>query len=250
MIVDVTARYPVANVPFRPVYSIPIAKLVIHHLEMGNLREGASQAEEIDVLDAVYAFHVNVREWGGVGYHGIAFRSGRSYITADWHRWGAHTYRENDDSRGFAVAGGWSDAIPPLSLRQSMAELVARHDGMYGEVLLTGHRDWVATTCPGNPYKQWVPQLRELIEEDDMDDARVKELIGEALGAFVASRDPGTLARILGDPATYPDLAHAVSSAAVAGAPSSQPSPVVRAIRTHAPGGTGGLKRGDSVTLT
>lgn len=33
---------------------------------------------------------------------------------------------------------------------------------------LFGHRDFVKTTCPGNRYQEWVPQLRDLIEEDDM----------------------------------------------------------------------------------
>jgi hypothetical protein len=234
MIIDLTARYPVAGVPFRPAYSTPITKLVIHHLEFGNLREGASQAEEMEVLDAVYAFHVNVRYWGGIGYHGISFRSGRSYITADWNRWGAHTYQENDDSRGFAVAGDWSNKVPPLSLRQSVADVVDRHDSLYFLAHLTGHRDFVKTTCPGDPYLQWVPNLRTLIEEDEMEYGEFKDMLIRAMAevkfdALDSGGDPQgrpyTLGRWLGSYDSHRDDAG-----------------------KHSAGGDG-LKRGDKVTL-
>ena len=132
MIISLTARYPVMNVPYRRAYAAPVTKLVVHYLDFGDLPEDASQADELLVMDAVYGFHVNVRHWGGMGYHGIAFRSGRAYITADWNCWGAHTYAENDDSRGFAVAGKWENTVPPLTLRRSVAQLVARHDEVYG----------------------------------------------------------------------------------------------------------------------
>lgn len=131
-IIDLTNRYPVANVPYRRVYSVPIQKIVIHYLDFGDLPEDATQADELLVMDAVYAFHVNTRQWGGMGYHGVAFRSGRAYLTADWNRWGAHTYAENDDSHGFAIAGEWAKTVPPVSLRRSVAQLVKRHDEVYG----------------------------------------------------------------------------------------------------------------------
>lgn len=131
-VIDLTGRYPVRNVPYRPAYSIPVTKLVIHYLDFGDLSEDATEADELAVMDAVYAFHVNVRQWGGMGYHGVAFRSGRAYKTADWSRWGAHTYMENDDSRGFAVAGEWPNSVPPVSLQRSVAQLVGEHDEVYG----------------------------------------------------------------------------------------------------------------------
>jgi hypothetical protein len=142
-----------------------VVKLVLHHLEMGDLPETATEAEELLVLDAVYAFHTNIRHWGGIGYHGIAFRSRRFYKTADWNRWGAHTYKENDDARGFAVAGDWSTQVPPLTLQQSVAQGVEHHDSLYSITALKGHRDYVATTCPGDPYQLWVPNLRSFKEE-------------------------------------------------------------------------------------
>lgn len=175
MIISMVARYPVANVPYRRVYSVPVTKLVIHHLDFGDLPKDATQADELLVMDAVYAFHVNTRRWGGMGYHVIAFRSGRMYITANWNRWGAHTYMENDDSRGFAIAGDWLNAVPPESLRRSVAQAVARHDKVYRTTAnLYGHKDFTQTSCPGNRYKEWVPQLRSLTEE--VDDMTISEL--------------------------------------------------------------------------
>ncbi len=128
-ITDVTARYPLAPVWWRGAYTpAAITDIVIHHTAMGELPADASAEDELMVLDTIYAFHVNTRGFGGIGYHGVAFASGRAYITSSLLRWGAHVAFENDHLWGFAAAGDYSDSIPPEGTLRGLSELVALAD--------------------------------------------------------------------------------------------------------------------------
>jgi hypothetical protein len=106
---------------------------------------------------------------------------------------------------------------------------------------LRPHRYWGGTTCPGNPWQQWVPGLRNLIEEDDMTPEERIEF--DALKSQVANQQV-VIDRITGpvlDDATNPISpeqgiwAHIIDLWAHARSP-------------HG-GSADGLKRGDKVTL-
>lgn len=125
MIIDVTARYPLAPVWWRGSYGPDdVDVIVIHHTAMGQLPADASEDDELAVLDCIYAFHVNARGFGGIGYHGVAFASGRTYLTCPLDRWGAHVAFENNHLWGFAAAGDYSGSIPPDGALRGLAELI------------------------------------------------------------------------------------------------------------------------------
>ena len=132
-IIDVTARYPLASVWWRGEYTpAAITDIVIHHTAMGELPADASVDDELAVLDCIYAFHVNTRGFGGIGYHGVAFASGRAYLTTPLTRWGAHVAVENDHLWGFAAAGDYRNSIPPEGTLRGLGELVALADRTKG----------------------------------------------------------------------------------------------------------------------
>lgn len=127
--IDVTARYPLADVWWRGAYSpAAITDTAIHHTAMGDLPADASVDDELAVLDCIYAFHVNARGFGGIGYHGVAFPSGRAYLTCPLDRWGAHVAFENDHLWGFAAAGTYTNSVPPGGVLRGLSELVALAD--------------------------------------------------------------------------------------------------------------------------
>ncbi len=132
-ITDVTKRYPLADVWWRGEYTAEaITDIVIHHTMTGELPADASVGDELMVLDAIYAFHVNTRGFGGIGYHGVAFPSGRAYITCPFDRWGTHVAFENDHLWGFAAAGDYSDSVPPSGTLRGLGELIALADKTKG----------------------------------------------------------------------------------------------------------------------
>ena len=169
-IIDVTGRYPLASVWWRGIYSsADITDITLHHTAMGELPSTASEDDELAVLDCIYAFHVNTRGFGGIGYHGVGFPSSRAYLTSPMTRWGAHVADENNHLWGFAAAGNHTNSIPSQGTLEALAELIANADGMKGtELPLRPHLYWGGTTCPGNRWQEWVPQLRDYIQEEEM----------------------------------------------------------------------------------
>lgn len=105
------------------------------------------------------------------------------------------------------------------------------------------------TSCPGDRIP-WTRLIADM--EDDMTPEEYRAIAREAADAAIArllnKREQGSLARALGA-GFLPDLAHAVSGAAVAGAPNAQPSAVMKAIRAAVPSVGTGLKRGDTVSV-
>lgn len=132
-VIDVTSRYPLASVWWRGEYTADdITDIVIHHTMTGETLVDASVDDELAVLDCIYAFHVNTRGFGGIGYHGVAFASGRSYLTCSLTRWGAHVALENDHLWGFAAAGDYRNGVPPEGTLRGLGELVALADRTKG----------------------------------------------------------------------------------------------------------------------
>ena len=176
-ITDVTGRFPLESVWWRQPFASnqDITDIAIHHTVTFFLSTNATVGDELNQLAMIYRSHLN-RGLGGIGYHGVSFPSGRAYLTSPLTHWGAHVAGENDDKWGFAAAGTYTDVVPPLALRQGLAELIAMADSARIKKLpLSPHRRWTATTCPGNPWQQWVPTLRKK-EEDDMTDEQMAEL--------------------------------------------------------------------------
>lgn len=131
MILNVTDRYPLVNEWWRGVYTPEdITDIVLHHTVMGELPADASLDDELAVLDCIYAFHVNTRGFGGIGYHGVAFPSRRAYLTCPLNRWGAHVAFENNHLWGFAAAGDYTNGVPPEGTLRGLAELIKLADGV------------------------------------------------------------------------------------------------------------------------
>lgn len=133
MVIDVTARYPLASVWWRGEYTPEdITDIVIHHTMTGETPADASVDDELAVLDCIYTFHVNTRVFGGIGYHGIAFPSGRAYQTCPLTRWGAHVAFENDHLWGFAAAGDYTNGVPPEGTLRGLRDLIVLADRTKG----------------------------------------------------------------------------------------------------------------------
>lgn len=130
-------------------------QIVIHHT--GNPYDDDLSAEEI------HASH-KARGWAGIGYHYVIRKDGT--VEAGRPHWtvGAHAYKENYHTIGIHVCGNFELAKPTGAQIESLAMLLANLCTDYGlpidEDHVVGHRDLMATACPGTNLYAMLPEVR------------------------------------------------------------------------------------------
>ncbi len=166
---DVTQSFPIpARYPRQAGSSNRITDIVVHHTFIDPLPETATVAQEIARINSIHQYHIS-RGFLGVGYHGIAFPSGRGYITAPLSQWGANVYAENNHVLGVAVDTKLVSGVPSGKQQHAVAEILLHFwDYTNREVSIRPHLYWGGTTCPGPDWEYWVPNLANRVKEDDM----------------------------------------------------------------------------------
>ncbi len=125
--------------------------IAIHHTAVF-FDQNSTVQEEIDHIKAIDKYHDSLG-WGGFGYHGITFPSGRNYHCGTITRGRAHTSGRNHELRGWALAGDFSTTMPSLAqldgLRESLQFLLQDEPGLD----MNDHNAWAlpgrGTECPG-----------------------------------------------------------------------------------------------------
>lgn len=126
------------------------SRIVIHHT--GNPTDDDLSAEQL------HRSHQNLG-WAGVGYHFIVRKDGTVELgRPDW-AVGAHAEGFNSKSIGIHVCGNFDMAEPTEAQINALQQLIADICDAYGLIasadIVVGHRDLMATACPGkNLYKQ------------------------------------------------------------------------------------------------
>lgn len=119
-------------------------RIVIHHV--GNPTDEDISAAEI------HESHL-AQGWAGIGYHFVIRKDGSIEQGRPENTIGAHAYGFNSDTIGINVAGNFEIGEPTESQKDSLAMLIAYLADKYGltinEDTVCGHRDLMATACPG-----------------------------------------------------------------------------------------------------
>ncbi|WP_416666020.1 N-acetylmuramoyl-L-alanine amidase [Egbenema bharatensis] len=145
-------------------------RITLHHTVIVNLPSTATQSQEIQRMRQVRDIHLNSSGYSDIGYHYIVMPSGRVYEGRSSRKRGAHDVI--NDGIGVAVDGdfqgslrvgpqqyeavvaictmlcrqlGISDPVNPVST-------VTADFGTRSLPRILGHRDRVATICPGTLY--------------------------------------------------------------------------------------------------
>lgn len=134
----------------RPVELIRV--VVIHHT-------GVDHEGDADDVRAIERYHREVNGWPGIGYHYVISKSGSIHKTNALTTVSYHTAGHNLHGVGVALAGNL-DRTPPTphqeaATRRLLEEL--RRAGLRFEV--RGHRELVATVCPGRFGMELVRKL-------------------------------------------------------------------------------------------
>ncbi|MET0134955.1 MAG: peptidoglycan recognition family protein [Kibdelosporangium sp.] len=178
---------------FPPAY-FPVQTLTVHH----TVTDGTDPAA---VVRAIYFFHTVTQNFGDIGYHLLIDQAGTVY-EGRWSGTdpipvfqgartgdgtprmsnGAHTGGFNAGNVGVALLGDLTSVQPTAAARRSLIAVLAtlakltRRDPL-GTVAyvnpisgatktvntISGHRDWLATECPGEAFYPALPGIRQAV---------------------------------------------------------------------------------------
>lgn len=115
----------------------------------------------------IHGWHLG-QKWAGIGYHfvirsGGAIERGRPENTIGAHAGSAG----NVDSIGIVLTGNFQYERPTAAQIESLVWLITQYlEPRYGNLDVIGHKDVMATACPGKNFP-W-EELRERLEDDEM----------------------------------------------------------------------------------
>ncbi len=99
-------------------------------------------------VQQVHKWHIN-RGWSGIGYHYFISRDGQIFRGRPEDTVGAHATRHNSKSIGICFEGDYTVQTMPKAQLEAGKELVSYLKDKYKIHKVVGHRDLMATSCPG-----------------------------------------------------------------------------------------------------
>ena len=129
--------------------------VVVHHT--GNPWDDDLSAEEI------HQSHL-AQGWSGIGYHYVIRKDGA--IEEGRPEWaiGSHAFGENNHTVGIHVCGNFELAEPTAAQIESLAYLIGliceKYDITPNADHVVGHRDLMATACPGEELYNMLQTVR------------------------------------------------------------------------------------------
>ena len=113
-------------------------KIIVHHAD----------AASCTVQD-IYRWHKE-KGWSGIGYHFFIRKDGSVYRGRPIDTIGSHCLNQNSDSIGICLEGALTQEKPTTAQINSLKELIAYLKGIYGNIPVKGHKEFMATDCPGS----------------------------------------------------------------------------------------------------
>ena len=173
---DESKRFKADGTENSPTKYYPAQVLTVHHTDTVN-----DDPDPAATVRAIYEYHAITNDWGDIGYHFLIDEAGRIYegrysgddgipahdadgkvVTA------FHTGGFNSGNLGIALLGTLIDQGPTAAAKRSLTRLISvltRFHGLDPQAKVTytnpvngvqkdvttvgGHRDWMATDCPG-----------------------------------------------------------------------------------------------------
>ena len=115
-------------------------KLVLHHAE----------ASKCSVQDIHY-WHLN-NGWSGIGYHYFIRKDGSVYKGRPDGAIGSHCQGSNTGSLGICFEGNYMKETIPTAQYNAGIDLIKYLRGKYGNLTIYGHKELLATECPGSKF--------------------------------------------------------------------------------------------------
>ena len=193
------ASSAVSVLSYRPSY------IVVHHTATSN-GTATTQSAAFSLARSIQNYHMDSNGWIDTGQQFTVSRGG--YAMEGRHRSlerlrlgnsfvrGAHVGagNVNSESIGIENEGLYTSATPPNALFNRLIELCAHICDKYsiGSNQIFGHRDFMATACPGNILYGMLPELRSAVAELRAGGAFSTIVDNSTAGRFTASGNWGT----------------------------------------------------------
>ena len=148
-------------------------RFIIHHT--------ASQ----DVpASTIHQWHLN-QGWSGIGYHFVIRQNGDIERGRAENLIGAHAGEKgNPDSIGIVLTGNFETGKPTTAQMDSLVWLLKYYlFPKYGVKPVIGHKDVMATACPGKNFP-WA-ELRARLEDDEMAVETKIKVNGQVLTGYI-----------------------------------------------------------------
>ena len=130
-------------------------RVIIHHTASADVP-----------ASTIHQWHLN-QGWSGIGYHFVVRANGTIERGRPELAIGAHAGSAgNGDSIGVVLTGNFETGAPSTAQMIALTELIKELRGRYGNLAVIGHKDVMATACPGKNFP-W-DELRKRLEDDEM----------------------------------------------------------------------------------
>jgi len=187
------------------IHSYKPSYIVVHHTATSN-SVSTTQSAAYSLARSIQNFHMDSNGWIDSGQNFTVSRGG--YAMEGRHRsletlrggtsfvHGAHVGAGsvNSESIGIENEGTYTSATPPDALFNKLVDLCAYICDKYsvGSNQIFGHRDFMATACPGNILYGMLPELRTAVAEKRAGGTFSTIVDNSTAGRFTASGNWGT----------------------------------------------------------
>lgn len=115
----------------------------------------------------IHGWHLG-QKWAGIGYHFVIRENGAVERGRLEYVIGSHSGPQgNGDSIGIVLTGNFETGKPTAAQMESLVWLLRDYlFPKYGQLQVMGHKDVMATACPGRNFP-WA-ELRKRLEEDEL----------------------------------------------------------------------------------
>ncbi|HIY41236.1 MAG TPA: peptidoglycan recognition protein family protein [Candidatus Nocardiopsis merdipullorum] len=146
--------------------------IVVHHTATANVSD-TSTSQAAALSRSIQRYHMQSNGWSDTGQQLTISRGGHimegrdrslEAIGAGNHVVGAHTANHNSHAIGIENEGTYATESPPTSLTDALVDTCAWLCLVYQldpEEAIVGHRDFNATSCPGDQLYAVLPELRK-----------------------------------------------------------------------------------------
>lgn len=144
-------------------------RIIIHH------------SASADVSAAtIHRWHLD-KGWSGIGYHYVIRKNGSIERGRPEESRGAHATSANSDSIGICLTGNFNEEKPSQDQLNALLWLIKDLRKRYKKMLsVIGHKDVMATACPGNLFP-WAELKKGLEEVEPVSDAWKTKIMSESL---------------------------------------------------------------------
>lgn len=114
-------------------------------------------------VEVIHNYHKN-KGWAGIGYHYYVRKDGSIYRGRTENMAGAHCPGVNSTSIGICAEGNFNEEIMSEVQKQAIIELVKDIKSRYNIKWIKGHREILATSCPGANFP--LEEIKTAVESE------------------------------------------------------------------------------------